>query len=110
MHLVDQEQGPVRGAAELEFGVGNDDPARRGVIAAGAIDGEAQVAEPRGELAAQHAGHAVEGHVLVVPALGLGGGREERRIQPVALRRPAGSASPARVPWRWYSAHAEPER
>ena len=69
------------------------------MVAPRAVHGEARVPEPVGELRAQACGHRVEGDVRVVPGLRLGGGREERRVEPRALdqTRPA-SGSPARVP------------
>ena len=53
--------------------------------------------------------HRREGDVLVVARLRLGGGREDRLGQPVASRRPAGSATPHTAPVRRYSFQPLPD-
>ena len=68
------EDQPSVAHAELELGVGDDDAALAGVVAAGAVEGEAEVAGLRGEVGADDAGGFGEGDVFVVPGLGLGGG------------------------------------
>src|SRR5213082_1646273 len=83
--LVDHEQPAVRRRAELELRVGDDDAAPGGVLPARLVQGEAGPLQLVGVRAAQRPRHVRHGHVLVVPHLGLGGGREDRGIEPRAL-------------------------
>src|SRR5690606_24450348 len=87
-HLVDQEQRAVRELAELELRVRDDDALLGGQRAPALVDGEAAVAERGGQLLAHALCHLRERDVLVVALLGLGRGREDRRVQPLALDEP----------------------
>ena len=71
-HFVDQEDLAVN-LAELEFRVGDDDPALQGVSGAALEDIDAPPPQLFAQLAAHGRGHLLEGDVLVVAGFGLRG-------------------------------------
>ena len=71
--------------AELELRVGDDDARALGVLGAAAVQRERQVAQPADQLGAELRRRLRLADVLVVPALGLRRGREDRRRQPRRL-------------------------
>ena len=84
--LVAERQLAGRVDAELELGVGQDDPACERVLGAVAVDRERGIAQALGQIAvADQSGRALEIDRLVVADLGLGRGGEDRLWQPVGL-------------------------
>jgi hypothetical protein len=84
-HLVDQQDLARLRTAELEFGIGDDDALLQGDVAAARIDDAGEPLELGRHVGAQHLPHAAHRDVLVMAALGLGRGTEDRRIEPVAF-------------------------
>src|SRR6266436_75265 len=80
-HLVDQDDPPVRIAAELELGIGDDDSLVARKRLAERIDGARHALQRVGGLIADDLAHPRDGDVLVVPGLGLGRGTEDRRFE-----------------------------
>ena len=95
--LVAEHDRAVGAAAELELGVGEDDPALARVLGAAPVDRDRQPAQLLQQLAvADDLGGAVEVDVLVVVAhLGLGRGREDRLRQLLGLAQPGRQLDPA---------------
>ena len=88
--------------AELEFGVGDDDSLRQGVIGGADIGLQGEVAQLVGALGADHVDHVGERDVLVVlTELGLGGGREQREVELAGLDQSGGRAMPLTSPVFW---------
>src|SRR2546421_6845237 len=83
--LVDHQQPSVRCRPELELRVGDDDAARGRVAATRVVQAQARPLELLGQWTPDRLHDVRERDVLVVPDLGLRGGREDRRIQPRAL-------------------------
>src|SRR4029079_9510714 len=86
--LVDQEEGAGGVEAELELGVGEEEAARGGVGGAQGGELEGEVAQMGCEILSHGGGQGGEVDVLVVPGLGLGGGREEGRRQAASALAP----------------------
>jgi hypothetical protein len=70
---------------ELEFGVGDDDAGFFCDASAGTVNRQTAQAQFLRGGRAQCFTHMIEGNVLVVAGLGLGGRREDRGIQPITL-------------------------
>ncbi len=78
-HLIADGQGAVGVQAELELGVGEDDPVGAGVIGGVLVEGQRDIADSLGQRAvADQLGGAVEVDRLVVTHLGLGRRGEQR--------------------------------
>ena len=96
--------------AELEFGVGDDDVARAGMLRRESVDVERDAPDSRGVFAADQFHHGVEIDVLVVLAGGRLGGRREQRLGqagPPFAARPAGRC---RTPIREACSPCSPSR
>src|SRR5579859_2342659 len=83
-HLIAEGQGAVPVEAELELGVGQDDPPLAGVLGGELVDRDRDLAHPLGQLPVAHElGCTLEVDVLVVALERLGGGGEDRLGKPV---------------------------
>src|SRR5690349_5697167 len=93
-HLVDQDELALE-ETKFKLRVRYDDAALAGVIAAGLVDLQAQVARLRGDGVTDDLLRALERDVLVVAFLGLGGRREDRFGQLGGFRQSGGQLDAA---------------
>src|SRR5581483_432639 len=83
--LVDQDDAPLRVAAEFELGVGDDDAVVAADLLTARVDRARHAFERIGHLRAHDLTHPADRDVFVVTALGFGGGREDCGLELAAL-------------------------
>src|ERR1019366_7412666 len=93
--LVDPDDLARLVQPELELRVGEQDSTLFRIGRGLAVEGQREVAEAARERTPRTMRHRLEGDVLVVPALGLRGGREDRLGQAVGPGKPLRPAVPA---------------
>ena len=81
--------------AKFEFGIGDDNAPLAGIGTGLAVDLDAQIPDPFSHVASDNVSGLVEGDVLVVPGLCLGGGSEDGLGQFGGFLKTFGQAKPS---------------
>jgi hypothetical protein len=105
--LVDEQQ-LATGEAELELGVGEDDPALGGVVGGAGVDVEGQVPEPLVEVVSEYSLVVASSMLTSWPLDSLVAGVKIGSPSLSASLRPAGRCSVVGPPPSRYSRHDEP--